>query len=168
MSLELNGEKTDFLFTQEEFDKLVAWKNGEYQPESSDNLYSDYTKIQQELSDSVEAKVKYRIQKYDGASLDDFSLIYFEDANSIGSLDIRMTWNVKNSAKTTKKMLEKYSDDLAATIHQAFPNYEIERMFVFWKVPYHDNQGYAAKYQYSSKAAEIYRLDDFGTLYGKN
>ena len=29
-SLELNGESVDFVFTQDEFDKLLAWQKGEY------------------------------------------------------------------------------------------------------------------------------------------
>lgn len=47
---------------------------------------------------------------------------------------VRLTWNQKNSGKTSKEMLKMYSDDLAATLAPA--NSSINEVAVFWTVPY--------------------------------
>ena len=44
-----------------------------------------------------------------------------------------LEWNVKNRAKTTRDMLEQYSDHLAAKL----ADYNVSEVTVFWEVPYH-------------------------------
>ncbi|WP_028129077.1 hypothetical protein [Selenomonas sp. AE3005] len=47
---------------------------------------------------------------------------------------VRLTWNRKNSGKTSKEMLEMYSSDMAARIYNDLP--EVQELAVFWTVPY--------------------------------
>lgn len=52
---------------------------------------------------------------------------------------VNLTWDVKNSAKTTKEMLEMYTSDLAANLNQTFDS--VSEIAVFWAVPYHNSDG---------------------------
>ena len=52
---------------------------------------------------------------------DDIALVY-------------LTWNQKNTGKTSKKMLEMYSSDLAATLGEQ--NSSVNEIAIFWTVPY--------------------------------
>lgn len=47
---------------------------------------------------------------------------------------VYLTWNQKNSGKTSKEMLRLYSDDLAATL--ANQNDTVKEIAIFWTVPY--------------------------------
>lgn len=47
---------------------------------------------------------------------------------------VYLTWNQKNTGKTSKKMLEMYSSDLAATL--AENNSSVNEIAIFWTVPY--------------------------------
>lgn len=44
------------------------------------------------------------------------------------------TWNVKNSGKTSREMLEMYSSDMAARMYEDLP--EVQELCIFWTVPY--------------------------------
>lgn len=47
---------------------------------------------------------------------------------------VYLTWNVKNSGKMSKEMLQLYSSDLAATL--ADQNETVNSIGIFWTVPY--------------------------------
>lgn len=47
---------------------------------------------------------------------------------------VYLTWNQKNTGKTSKKMLEMYSSDLAATLGEQ--NSSVNEIAIFWTVPY--------------------------------
>lgn len=47
---------------------------------------------------------------------------------------IYLTWDQKNTGKTSKKMLEMYSSDLAATLGEQ--NSSVNEIAIFWTVPY--------------------------------
>lgn len=67
---------------------------------------------------------------------------------------VRLTWNVKNSGKTSKEMLSMYSSDLAATVAEKCPN--VQEIAIFWTVPYlNDN----AKCAYERKNGNMYEMD---------
>lgn len=57
-----------------------------------------------------------------------------------------LKWDVKNSKKTTKEMLEMYSDHLAATLAEEG---DISEITVFWEVPYHVEGDNIAKFNYT-------------------
>lgn len=68
---------------------------------------------------------------------------------------VNLTWNVKNSAEMSKKMLEMYSDDLAATVYSECP--DVQELAIFWTVPYHNNAN--AKRSYERKTDGMYLMD---------
>lgn len=68
---------------------------------------------------------------------------------------VNLTWNVQNSAKTSKKMLEMYSDDLAATVYSECP--DVQELAIFWTVPYHSNAN--AKKSYERRSDGMYLTD---------
>ena len=47
---------------------------------------------------------------------------------------VYLTWNQKNTGTTSKKMLEMYSSDLAATLGEQ--NSYVNEIAIFWTVPY--------------------------------
>lgn len=47
---------------------------------------------------------------------------------------VYLTWSQKNTGKTSKKMLEMYSSDLAATLGEQ--NSSVNEIAIFWAVPY--------------------------------
>lgn len=69
---------------------------------------------------------------------------------------VYLTWNVKNSADTSKKMLKMYSDDLAATVAGKYA--DVHEISVFWKVPYLTDQ--TSKWQYSCKEGNAFLTDN--------
>ena len=58
---------------------------------------------------------------------------------------VNLTWNRNNSEATTKDMLSRYSDDLAAHLNDSFSS--VNEVAVFWTVPYLNDKTF--KYQYS-------------------
>lgn len=50
---------------------------------------------------------------------------------------VYVTWNEKNSGKTSKEMLDLYSSDMAARMYDDLP--EIQELVVYWTVPYLNN-----------------------------
>ena len=69
---------------------------------------------------------------------------------------VHLTWNVKNTADTTKKTLKMYSDDLAATMAQEHK--ELTEIAVFWKVPYLSSD---CKWHYECKDGKAFMDDSF-------
>lgn len=58
----------------------------------------------------------------------------------------KLTWEVKNSADTTRDMLKQYSDHLAAKLAEES---DISDVTVFWEVPHHKEGDNVAKFEYS-------------------
>lgn len=68
---------------------------------------------------------------------------------------VYITWNQKNSGKTSKEVLKLYSDDLAATIGEQCEN--VQELAIFWTVPYLNNAN--AKCAYERKGNGMYEMD---------
>ena len=68
---------------------------------------------------------------------------------------VNLTWNVKNSAETSKKMLAMYSEDLAATLANESP--DVSEVAVFWTVP---ELGATAKVSYASNGTGMMLADE--------
>lgn len=47
---------------------------------------------------------------------------------------VYLTWDVKNSGKTSKEMLDLYSSDMAAKMYDDLPS--VQELCIFWTVPY--------------------------------
>lgn len=101
-----------------------------------DSYQSKITK-EKEIKE-IEATVKERVSdEYTQASILDLRInehLGTEDNDDDYIVLAYLIWDRKNKAETTRGMLERYSDDLAATLakHQ-----NIEEITVFWEVPYH-------------------------------
>lgn len=57
-----------------------------------------------------------------------------------------LKWNVKNRAKTTREMLQMYSDNIAAKLAD---EEDVSEITIFWEVPYHQEGDNVAKYEYT-------------------
>lgn len=142
---------------------------GEKNAEQSDTepSLSSIMKKQDEWKSKFESVVKSRMKEYYDTALDDFKLTYSSEEDAVQAMNVYFIWSAKNGTDMTKKMLQMFSDDLAATIHNEYPKIPIERLTIFWRVPYHSEAGYAAKYQYKSEGSRMYLQNSLGLLYGK-
>lgn len=67
---------------------------------------------------------------------------------------VYLTWNVSNSASTTRQMLEMYS---ARIVGKALvKDQSINDAVLFWEVPYHAKEINVAKFNYFKKNGEFY------------
>ena len=67
---------------------------------------------------------------------------------------VYLTWNVSNSASTTRQMLEMYS---ARVVGKALiKDQGINEAVLFWEVPYHAKETNIAKFNYFKKNGEFY------------
>lgn len=67
---------------------------------------------------------------------------------------VYLTWNVSNSASTTRQMLEMYS---ARIVGKALvKDQSISEAVLFWEVPYHAKGTNVAKFNYFKKNGEFY------------
>jgi len=70
---------------------------------------------------------------------------------------VYLTWDVPNSANTTKQMLALYSEDLAARVGSDLE--AITDLAIFWTVPYYSETTAAAKYSYERTDEGMYQTD---------
>lgn len=70
---------------------------------------------------------------------------------------VDLTWDVKNSKDTTKKMLAMYSQDFAARVGTDLQN--VSEVTVFWKVPHYSKTDNVVKYTYTRKDNGMYQTD---------
>lgn len=68
-----------------------------------------------------------------------------------------LTWNVKNSAKMTNKMLVMYSEDFAARVGSDLEN--VQEVALFWTAPYHSETDTAVKCSYERRGSGMYQTD---------
>ena len=112
--------------------------------------------------EQIESILKVRIEEaYDDTEIDHITInddLGTEVENDYIAL-VYLTWNCKNSGKTSKEMLKMYSDDLAATL--AEQNDSVQEIAIFWTVPYlNDN----AKCSYERRNGGFAVMD---TAWGK-
>ena len=69
---------------------------------------------------------------------------------------VYLTWDVRNSADTSEKMLRMYSDDLAASLANEFNN--IQEIACFWEVPYLTSN--TSKWAYERSGDRMYLTDN--------
>ncbi len=70
---------------------------------------------------------------------------------------VDLTWDVKNSKDTTKKMLAMYSQDFAARVGTDLQN--VSEVTAFWKVPHYSKTDNVVKYTYTRKDNGMYQTD---------
>lgn len=88
----------------------------------------------------IKAKLKeYVNTHYKNTTIDDITInpdLGTEKDGDYVAL-VRLTWNVQNRGKTSKEMLNMYSEDMAARTYEDLP--EVQELAVFWTVPYLNN-----------------------------
>lgn len=67
---------------------------------------------------------------------------------------VYLTWNVSNSASTTRQMLEMYSARIVGMA--LIKDKNINEAVLFWEVPYHAKGTNVAKFNYFKKNGEFY------------
>ena len=101
--------------------------------------------VESEVTENTEIseydKVKTQIKSYINANytntiLDDLTANddLGTDADGDYVVLVNLTWNQKNTGKTSQEMLDMYSSDMAARIYQDMP--EVQELCIFWTVPY--------------------------------
>ena len=101
--------------------------------------------VESEVTENTEIseydKVKTQIKSYINANytntiLDDLTVNddLGTDADGDYVVLVNLTWNQKNTGKTSQEMLDMYSSDMAARIYQDMP--EVQELCIFWTVPY--------------------------------
>lgn len=70
---------------------------------------------------------------------------------------VDVEWDVKNKPKTTKDMLDMYSDHLAASLAD---NELVYELVLFWTVPYHNEDESILKRTYQNKNDGMYLEDE--------
>lgn len=98
--------------------------------ESTENTeISEYDKVKNQIKSYINAN-------YTNTVLDDLTVN--DDAGTDEDGDyvvlVNLTWNQKNTGKTSQEMLDMYSSDMAARIYQDLP--EVQELCIFWTVPY--------------------------------
>lgn len=69
-----------------------------------------------------------------------------------------LKWNVKNKEKTTREMLEMYSDHLAVKLAEES---DVSEITVFWEVPYHLEGDNIAKFMYERSGDGMAKTDNW-------
>lgn len=97
----------------------INWPNSNLvKPQSSAN--SENTKRTLTTEDYIEANLRSYVSDYDYTTID--SITINEDAGTDAPNDyialVYLTWDQKNSQATTEKMLDMYSQDIAARIYK--------------------------------------------------
>ena len=114
-------------------------KNEQSSPDIKEVETKNETKMPETEDMKVANKVREYVKKYLDTKIDDITVNpdLGTEKNDDYVVLVRLTWNVKNSAKTSKEMLDMYSSDMAARMYKDLP--EIQELAVFWTVPYLNN-----------------------------
>ena len=90
--------------------------------------------------EKIKDKVKQYVKDYSETDINDITVNPHLGTEKDGDyvVLVRLTWNVKNSGKLSREMLEMYSSDMAARMYNDFP--EAQELAVFWTVPYLNGQ----------------------------
>ena len=138
------------------------------------SVLADFFDRQKEYESVLEEIASNRIAEYSSTVLLGLDL-YLDDAYIFGesekehihTVNVKLRWNVENNVQRTQNMLAMYSDDMAASLHNAYPDIPIDNMYVLWEVPSFIEVGYAAKILYYSIGENMFCADRYGLLYGR-
>ena len=128
--------------------------------------------IQKEIERTVTNRLFYSDAEFWKVGFDQLTIAPYglTDASNKISVRIYLSWSANNGKDRTKKMLNMFSDDLAATLAKKYTDksFFIAEIWFFWDVPNITKIGYAAKYKYTNLLNKMYLVDSLGPLYGKN
>ena len=106
--------------------------------------------------DYIQANLRSYVSDYDYTTID--SITINNDAGTDTPDDyialVNLTWSQKNSQETTEKMLDMYSQDMAARIYKDSSN--VQEICIFWNVPYLNA---SAKWSFERGSNGMYKTD---------
>ncbi|WHF29090.1 hypothetical protein QJS65_20620 (plasmid) [Bacillus altitudinis] len=138
------------------------------QKSKKDNAAEVTNKKDEELS-TLKSEAEYEIESivednYKTASIEEIEInedMGSEKPNKLIAL-VHLSFDAKNSARTSYNMVEMYSDDLAAKIGSE--NDTVNQIAVFWKVPYIDEDETLAKFSYERSGEHMIITDKVSSL----
>lgn len=138
------------------------------QKSKNDNAAEVTNKKDEELS-TLKSEAEYEIESivednYKAASIEEIEInedMGSEKPNKLIAL-VHLSFDAKNSARTSYNMVEMYSDDLAAKIGSE--NDTVNQIAVFWKVPYIDEDETLAKFSYERSGEHMIITDKVSSL----
>ena len=149
--IDYSGDETSFQ-QNVTLDQLAKLESG--QSQSSAN--SENTKRTLTTEDYIEANLRSYVSDYDYTTID--SITINEDAGTDTPDDyialVNLTWSQKNSQETTKKMLDMYSQDMAARIYK--DSSSVQEICIFWTIPYLNA---SAKWSFERGSNGMYATD---------
>lgn len=156
------ADEAETTTSQEQDDsELSESENTEDNKTTESNTNSDVTNEESPKTDIENAIRTHITDQYSDTDID--SITINDDLGTEIDGDfialVYLTWNVKNSVKTSKEVLELYSGDLAATIAESCP--DVQELAIFWTVPYLDNAN--AKCSYERKEGKMFTMDNVWT-----
>ena len=109
---------------------------------------------------TIERAIKNRVKEnYSNTDFDRISInedYGTEDNPNDWIVLVYLTWNVNNSQETSEKVLQMYSDDIAAFCAEQFKN--VQEISVFWKVPHLTEN--TSKWSYERRSNGMYQTDN--------
>lgn len=130
---EIESETT--LIESQEAEKFTESRETKDTEKTVESEVTENTEISE--YDKVETQIKSYINaNYTNTILDDLTVNddLGTDADGDYVVLVNLTWNQKNTGKTSQEMLDMYSSDMAARIYQDMP--EVQELCIFWTVPY--------------------------------
>ena len=128
-------------------DQLVSFESSST-PESTRSTLTD--------EDYIQTNLRTYVSDYDYTTID--SITINDDAGTDTPDDyialVNLTWSQKNSKETTEKMLDMYSQDMAARIYKDSP--KVQEICIFWNVPYLNA---SAKWSFERGSDGMYKTD---------
>lgn len=124
-----NGEKETILAETEKEETVTASEQVTPEATTAPATLTETEQIEKIINDRIAEE--YTSTDIEKIIIND-NLGTDEDGDYIAL--VYLIWNVKNSGKTSKEMLETYSSDLAATL--AEQNETVKELAIFWTVPY--------------------------------
>lgn len=141
-----------------DLDTSLQWSKSVDDPQKTDGAENTNT-YSTPIEDTIKETIKFRItEKYNST---DITEITINENAGTDELDdyvalVYLTWNVKNSPKTSKEMLDMYSSDLAAYLANECPN--VSEVAIFWQVPYLTTN--TSKWTYTRNGDNMYLTDN--------
>ena len=144
---EKDSERIEELSDQlEETSELIDEANELVDVENDDKSTIE-TRVEEVITTDLNNTVATNIRVNEDMSVDEERYIVLVD----------LEWDVKNKPKTTKEMLDMYSDHLAAKLSD---NEMIYELVLFWTVPYHDENDSILKRTYENRDDGMYLEDE--------
>lgn len=138
----------------------------EDEPEEEEEEIEEVDTEEEEKVDESEnniSDIEWDVDGVADADLDDTSITDIR-INEDASADeeryivlVDLEWDVQNKPKTTKEMLDMYSDHLAANLSD---NELIHELVLFWTVPYHNEEDSILKRTYENKDDGMFMEDE--------